>query len=99
MFSTKQLTFCFVGNSLMVLRIVLLNPKTNNSYSYCGFQVVDPTVAWILPRVGPTIRRGHRFVSYCATVFVCIPKLLAVVVSLKNYADPLLYMSDKKKMR
>ena len=33
--------------------------------------------------VVPTIRRGHRFVSYCRTVVVCIPRLLAVVVSLK----------------
>ena len=64
---------------------------------WCGSQVIDPTVAWILFRVGPTIRRGHRFVSYRTTVFVCIPRLLAVVVSLKNYtAPPLLCTSDKK---
>ena len=27
----------------------------------CGFQVLDPTVAWILSRVGPTIRRGRGY--------------------------------------
>ena len=27
---------------------------------------------------------------------MCIPRLLAVVVSLKQYAAPLLYMSDKQ---
>ena len=62
------------------------------SYYLCGFQVIDPTVAWILSRVGPTIRRGHRFVPYCTTVVVCILRLLAVLVSLKHYsAPPLLY--------
>ena len=44
-----------------------------------------PTVAWILSRVGPTIRRGHRLVSYiilydCGRVY--IPRLLDVVVNL-----------------
>ena len=44
----------------------------------------------------PTIRRGHRFVSCCMTVVLCI-QTLAVVVSLKYYAaPPLLDMSDKK---
>ena len=78
--------------------MVSLNPKTSTctSYPWCGFQVIDPTVAWILSRVGPTIRRGHRFVSYFTTVFMCIPGLLAVPVSLKKCAAPLLYMSDKK---
>ena len=27
----------------------------------CGLQVLDPTVAWILSRVGPTIRRGRGY--------------------------------------
>ena len=49
----------------------------------------------ILSRVGPTIRRGHRFASYSTTVVVCIPRLLDVVVSLKHYAVPLLHMSHK----
>ena len=55
---------------------------------WCGFQVIDPTVEWVLSRVVPTIRRCRRFVSCCTTtaVLVCIPRLLAVVVSLKNYA-------------
>ena len=70
----------------------------------CRFQVVDLPVARILlsrVAVGPTIRRGQRFVlvSYCTTVVVCIPRLLAVVVSLKKSAapppPPVLYMSDK----
>ena len=49
------------------------------------------------PHIVPTIRRAHRFVSYCTTVVVFIPRLHAVVVSLKDYlAHPLLYMSDDK---
>ena len=52
---------------------------------------MDPTVAWILSRVG---RRGHKFASYCMTVFVCIPRLLAVVTQKKDAARPLLYRSD-----
>ena len=51
-------------------------------YHCCGFQVIDRAVAWILSRVGPTIRRGHRFVSCGTTAVVCIPRLLYVVVSL-----------------
>ena len=49
---------------------------------WCGFQVIDLTVAWIVSRVGPTIRRGHRLVPYCATAcgLVYIPTLLAVVL-------------------
>ena len=43
-----------------------------------GSTVSTQTVAWILSRVGPTIRRGHT------TVFVCTPRLLAIVVSLKK---------------
>ena len=45
---------------------------------------MDPTITWILSRVGPTIRRDHRLVlvSYCTTVVVCIARLL-VAVSLK----------------
>ena len=54
------------------------------------------TIRWILSRVGPTIRRGHRFVSYYATMFVCIPTLLDLFVNLKQIAATLLYMSDKK---
>ena len=49
--------------------------------------------------VGPTVRRGRTFVlvSYCTIVIVCIPRLLAVVVTLKNYVTPpLLCRSDKK---
>ena len=63
-----------------------------------GFQVIDPTVAWILSRIGPTIRRGHGFVSYCRTDWTCVLQdhSLVVVVSLTHYAAPLLYMSDKK---
>ena len=58
----------------------------------CGFQVIDPTVAWIVlsrVAVGATSFRGHSFllVSYSTTVVVmCIPRQLAVVVSLKKYA-------------
>ena len=57
---------------------------------WCGFHVVGPTVAWILPRVVPTIRRGYRFVSYCTTsaAVVSVPGLLAVVVSVKRYTAP-----------
>ena len=56
---------------------------------------MDPTVAKIYSRVGPTIRRGHRYVSCCTTVVVCMSKLIAVV-NLKIYGAPLLlYMSDK----
>ena len=63
----------------------------------CGFQVIDTAVACILSRVGPTIRRGHRLISYCTIVVVCIPRLLAVVVSVKAYATlPVLCMSDDK---
>ena len=49
---------------------------------WCGIQVIDPTLAWILFRVGPTIRRGRRFVFYFTAVVVCVPRLLALVVSL-----------------
>ena len=49
---------------------------------------MEPTFASILSRVVPTIRRGHRFVSYCSTVVVCISPLLAVVVSLKKIWRP-----------
>ena len=74
----------------------------------CGFQVIDPTLAWaLLPRVtiGPAIRWRHTFVlrfvlvSYCTSVVVCISRLLPVVVSLNKYAAPplrpLLYISDE----
>ena len=55
---------------------------------------MHPTVAWILSRVGPSIRRVQRSSSYCTTVFVCITRLLAVVVSLKHCAGPpLLFIS------
>ena len=52
--------------------------------------------------VGPTVRRGRTFVlvSYCTIVIVCIPRLLAVVVTLKIMHlllfAPLLYMSNYK---
>ena len=56
-----------------------------------------PNRRWMLSRVGPTIHRGHRFVSYCTTVVVFFPRLLAVAVSQKkNAAPPQLYMSDKR---
>ena len=53
---------------------------------------MDPIVAWILsmdivPR-SLTIRRRHRFVSYSTTLFVCIPRILAVAVSQKNLEPP-----------
>ena len=60
------------------------------------FQVIDATVAWMLSRIVPTIRRGHRFVSYSTTVVVCIPRALSVAVSLKNDTAPLLNMSHKQ---
>ena len=70
---------------------------------WCGFQVIDPTVAWILSRVGPTIRRvigSYWYLIVRLTVVVRIPRLLAVVVSPEKYAappfPPLPYMSDKK---
>ena len=59
--------------------------------------MIDPTVAWIFSRVGATNWRGRVFVSYCTTVFVCITRLLAVVVSQTNCAGlSLLFISDKK---
>ena len=80
-----------MGTMLGVCTLHLLTAKTEPTWVFdrwCGFQVVDRTVAWTLSRVGPAIRRGHRFVSYCTTVVVCIPRLLAVVISLNNYVAP-----------
>ena len=89
-----------VGTLLGVCTLQLLSIEDGTSLGIrpmCGFQVIDPTVAWILSHVGPTIRRGHRFVSFCTNVVECIPWLLAVVVSLNNFATPpLLHISDKK---
>ena len=42
------------------------------------------------------VPRIYIYISYCTTVFMCIPRLLGVVASLKCFAAPLLYMSDKK---
>ena len=65
---------------------------------WCKFQVIDPAVARILSRVGPTIRRGKTFVSYCTTVVVCIPRRLPVLVSLTSKAAPPLPNICEKKV-
>ena len=72
--------YCMRHSWLTKFGVLCLNQLVFDRW--CGFQVIDPTVAWILSRVGPTIRRGYRLVSYCTTVVVCIPRLLAAVVSL-----------------
>ena len=35
-----------------------------NKWGFCMFQVLDPTVAWILSSVGPTIRRSRGYPLY-----------------------------------
>ena len=65
-----------------------MEPGWYSTDRWSGLQVIFATVAWILPHVVPTIRRGHRFVSSCTTVVMCNPRLLAVVVNLNNYAAP-----------
>ena len=48
---------------------------------------MDPTVGRLLSFfVVPTIHPGHRLVSYCATVVVCLPIPLDVVVRLIHSA-------------
>ena len=55
---------------------------TRYSTGFCGFQVLDPTVAWILSSVGPTIRRGRGYPYLnCTTVVTHIPGLLVAVGS------------------
>ena len=58
---------------------------------WCGFKVIviDPTVAWILSRLVSTIRRViDLYLFEGLTVVVCIPRLLAAVVSLEKYSAP-----------
>ena len=66
---------------------------------WCGFQVIDRTVAWILSRISPTIRGGHRFVSYCTTAVVCSPRLLTCCCRQpeKLYSCAAVYCKNKKR--
>ena len=68
-FSAKCLQFCLVGNQLMVFFRLCPWIRKRKSYQGCGFEVIDPTVAWTSSRVGPSIRRGQRF---CIFLYDCI---------------------------
>ena len=61
-----------IRKQIRVINSVGPRLSTQRWHGYCPAYVVVPT-----------IRRGRRFVTYSTTVFVCIPRLLAVVVSLK----------------
>ena len=47
-----------------------MNPKEKQELSMVWVPVYRPNRRMMLSRVGPTFRRGHRFVSYCTTVFI-----------------------------
>ena len=58
---------CFQYLVLLIVHFLYGFPmmlgRAGNSYEMgmCGFQILDPTVAWILSSVGLTIRRGRGY--------------------------------------
>jgi len=60
----------------------MLRPITRGTLGYCGFDVVDPFIAWHVPYVGEDTRRGYlrdleSFVAGLATAPVTQPPSLA----------------------